>query len=101
MMASNEWSNFHPKDSSPKDYLIVATFDAGHQENQLILQGIQVTLNRIAVALNFPLAQGDDQPPVITVRNNPIFRKVPSMANRRFTPDDSESSDKEVEDIIV
>nr|UXG53457.1 GA2ox8 [Liriodendron chinense] len=105
-MTSNEGLDPHPKDDAPRDYLTAtafeAAFEAAQRENRLILQGIQATLNRIVAALNLPQAQGNSQqPPVLAVRNNPMFRRAPQVAYRKATLDDSKPSDKEVEDIIV
>ena len=104
-MASNEGLDPHHKNGAPRDYLTAtafeAAFEAARRENRLILQGIQATLDQIAASLAPLRAQGDQQPPTVVIRDNPVVRRTPQVDNRRVTPDDSEPSDDEVEDIFV
>ena len=100
-MTSNEGLDPHPKDGAPRDYLTATAFEAAQRENRLILQGIQATLDQIAASLAPLRAQGDQQPPTVAIRDNHFVHRAAQVDNRRATPDDSEPSDDEVEDILV
>lgn len=100
-MANNEGMNQNPVDGDPRIRFLSKGIEVFHQESQLTMQGLQATLDRLADALLPPQALGGAPPPMIVVRRNPDFRKALPMANRMATPDDSRSSDEDLNEGFV